>query len=216
MQVKQEVLYKKNWLDYLLLAKLEDKNKPYYHVELDEDLRVTDILNGYSTPIDREGTQKNIKIFLASSKELKEEREQFEIFIPRENQQLYKRGVFIELELWENFIDAMSKTRLQDEYNTVVKNSDIFVSLFFTKVGKYTLEEFEAAFGQFKKTGKPLVYTYFKNAPIDAEEITDEIQSLLDFRKKLKDLGHFRTIYKNIDDLKLQFKNQLEKVMPGL
>jgi hypothetical protein len=83
-------------------------------------------------------------------------------------------------------------------------------------VGKYTLEEFEAAFGQFKKTGKPLVYTYFKNAPIDAEEITDEIQSLLDFRKKLKDLGHFRTIYKNIDDLKLQFKNQLEKVMPGL
>ena len=216
MQVKQEVLYKKNWLDYLLLAKLEDKNKPYYHVELDEDLRVTDILNGYSTPIDREGTQKNIKIFLASSAELKEEREQFEIFIHRENQQLYKKGVFIELELWENFIDAMSKTRLQDEYNTVVKNSDIFVSLFFTKVGKYTLEEFEAAFGQFKKTGKPLVYTYFKNAPIDAEEITDEIQSLLDFRKKLKDLGHFRTIYKNIDDLKLQFKNQLEKVMPGL
>ena len=168
MQVKQEVLYKKNWLDYLLLAKLEDKNKPYYHVELDEDLPVTDILNGYSTSTDREGTQKNIKIFLASSAELKEEREQFEIFIHRENQRLYENGIFIKLELWEDFIDAMSKTRLQDEYNTVVKNSDIFVSLFFTKVGKYTLEEFEAAFGQFKKTGKPLVYTYFKNAPIDA------------------------------------------------
>ena len=109
MQIKQEVLYKDHWLDYLLLAKLEEKNKPYYHVELDEDLPVTDILNGYSTSIDREGTQKNIKIFLASSAELKEEREQFEIFIHRENQQLYKRGVFIELELWENFIDAMSK-----------------------------------------------------------------------------------------------------------
>ena len=216
MQIKQEVLYKDHWLDYLLLAKLEDKNKPYYHVELDEDLPVTDILNGYSTSIDREGTQKNIKIFLASSAELKEEREQFEIFIHRENQNLYKKGIFIELELWENFIDAMSKTRLQDEYNNVVKNSDIFVSLFFTKVGKYTLEEFETAFGQFKKTGKPLVYTYFKDASINTEEITDEIQSLLGFRKKLDDLGHFRTIYKNIDDLKLQFKNQLEKVIPNL
>ncbi|MDT8303887.1 MAG: hypothetical protein RQ760_20555 [Sedimentisphaerales bacterium] len=210
------MLYKDQWLDYEQLSKLEDKNKPYYHVELDEDLPVTDILNGYSTPTDREGSQKHIKIFLASSEELKKEREQFEIFIHRENQQLYKRGIFIELELWENFIDAMSKTRLQDEYNNVVKNSDIFVSLFFSKVGKYTLEEFETAFGQFKKTGKPLVYTYFKNAPIDAENITDEIQSLLDFRKKIKDLGHFRTIYRNIDDLKLQFKNQLEKVLPNL
>lgn len=216
MQIKQEVLYKDHWLDYLQLINREAKNKPWYHDELDEDLPVKDILNGYSTPIDREGTQKHIRIFLASSAELKAEREQFEIFIHRENQQLYKKGIFIELFLWENSIDAMSKTRLQDEYNNVVKHSDIFVSLFSTKVGMYTLEEFETAFGHFKKTGKPLVYTYFKNADIKMEQITDEIQSLLDFKKKLLDLGHFRTIYENIDDLKFQFKNQLEKVLPGL
>ena len=110
----------------------------------------------------------------------------------------------------------MSKTRLQDEYNNVVKQSDIFVSLFFTKVGKFTLEEFETAFGQFKKTGKPLVYTYFKNAPIDSEDITDEIKSLLEFKEKLKDLGHFRTVFKNIEGLQLHFKNQLEKILPSL
>jgi hypothetical protein len=216
MKITQEVLYKDHWLDYLQLVKLENKGKPYYHIELDEDLPITDILNGYSTPIDRKGSQKHLKIFLASSAELKEEREQFEIFIHRENQQLYKKGIFIELIIWENFIDAMSKTRLQDEYNNIVKNSDIFISLFFTKVGKYTKEEFEAAFGQFKKTGKPLVYTFFRNASIDTEKITKEIKSLLAFRKKLEDLGHFRTIYKNIDDLKFQFKNQLEKILPDL
>ena len=44
MNVKQEVLYKDHWLDYELLSKLEDKNKPFYHVELDEDLPITDIL----------------------------------------------------------------------------------------------------------------------------------------------------------------------------
>ncbi|MCD4723635.1 MAG: hypothetical protein K8R63_02245 [Bacteroidales bacterium] len=109
----------------------------------------------------------------------------------------------------------MSKTRLQDEYNNVVKQSDIFISLFFTKVGKFTLEEFETAFGQFKKTGKPLVYTYFKHAPINTGQITNEIKSLLEFQDKLKDLGHFRTSYNNIEDLKLKFKNQLEKVLPN-
>ena len=215
MHIKQEALYKDYWLDYSQLVNREIKNKPWYHDELDEDLPVTDILNGYSTPIDREGAQKHIKIFLASSAELTDDREQFEIFIHRENQRLYKQGIFIELQLWENSIDAMSNTRLQDEYNNVVKNCDIFVSLFFTKVGKYTEEEFNTAFGQFKKAGKPLVYTYFKNAPIDTGNITDEIKSLLEFQKKLSSLGHFKTVYSNIDDLKLKFKIQLEKLLPS-
>ena len=83
-------------MDYELLSKFEEKNKPFYHVELDEDLPVTDVLNGYSTPVDRGGAQKDIKIFLASSAELKAEREQFEIFIHRENQRLYRKGIFIE------------------------------------------------------------------------------------------------------------------------
>ncbi|MEM6379212.1 MAG: COR domain-containing protein, partial [Bacteroidota bacterium] len=129
LKIKQEVLYKSYWLNYLRLINREAKNKPWYHDELDEDLPVTSILNGYSTTIDRRGTQKHITIFLASSEELKKEREQFEIFIHRQNQTLYKEGIFLQLQLWENHIDHMSKTRLQVEYNYVVKNSDIFVCL---------------------------------------------------------------------------------------
>ena len=217
MQIVQEVLYKEQWLDYLELIELENANETQYHTKLKEKLPVTSILNGYSTPIDRKGSQKHIKIFLASSEELKEEREQFEIFIHRENQQLYKKGVFLELIIWENFIDAMSKTRLQDEYNNAVKNSDIFVSLFYTKVGKYTKEEFETAFGEFKASGKPLVYTYFKNAAKNMEQIKKaDINSLFAFKEKLEKLGHFRTIYNNIEGLQLHFKSQLEKILPDL
>jgi internalin A len=158
-----------------------------------------------------------IKIFLASSSELKEDREQFEIFINRENKNLNKKGVFIELEIWEDFIDAMSKTRLQDEYNKVIKNCDIFVSLFFTKIGKFTEEEFEKAFGQFKETGRPLVYTYFKNAEVNIQEIKKEdIESKFKFEEKLKLLGHYKTSYKSIEDFKYQFKMQLEKILPDL
>ncbi|MEM6831646.1 MAG: COR domain-containing protein, partial [Bacteroidota bacterium] len=170
MKIKQQVLYKEHWIDYLTLIKLEQRNKPFYHVDLDEDLPITQILNGYSTSIDRKGDQKHLKIFLASSNELKHDREQFEIFIHRQNQRLYQSGIFLEVQVWENFIDAMAKTRLQDEYNHAVKNSDIFVSLFETKVGQFTEEEFETAFGQFQATGKPYVYTYFKNSSRKMEE----------------------------------------------
>ncbi|NOQ25006.1 MAG: GTP-binding protein [Bacteroidales bacterium] len=217
MQIKQEALYNEYWLDYLQLVKLEEKNKPFYHVELDEDLPITNILNGYSSPKERKGKLKIFKIFLASSSELQTDREQFEIFINRENNRLVEKGIFLKLELWEDFIDAMSQTRIQDEYNNVINNSDIFVSLFFTKVGKYTSEEFETAFGQFKKTGKPLVYTYFKDAALNTSALNrQDSNSLFDFQDKLKELRHFQTVYKNIESLQLHFKKQLEKVLANL
>lgn len=43
-----------------------------------------------------------------------------------------------------------------------MKEADVFVMLFFTKVGMYTSEEFGKALEQFKKVNKPLMYTYFK------------------------------------------------------
>ena len=54
--------------------------------------------------------------------------------------------------LWEDFLDAVSQTRLQDEYNQAIRECDVFVMLFHTKVGQNTKEEFETAFGQFKAT----------------------------------------------------------------
>ena len=60
----------------------------------------------------------------------------------------------------------MSETRLQDEYNKAVRDCDIFVSLFFTKTGRFTEEEFDTARSQFKKTGRPRIYTFFKDAMV--------------------------------------------------
>jgi hypothetical protein len=156
---------------------------------------------------------KTVKIFLASSSELKDDREKFEIFINRKNKEYINKGVFLELVLWEDFIDAMSATRLQDEYNKAITDCDIFVSLFHTKVGKYTEEEFLKALETFKANGKLRIYTYFKDAPINPSEINeDDILSLLNFKKKLKNLGHFYTIYANIDELKHKFGEQLIKL----
>ena len=159
---------------------------------------------------------KTVKLFLASSSELKADREQFEIFINRKNKVYKNVSLFLELVLWEDFLDAMSPTRLQDEYNKAVAGCDVFVSLFHTKVGEFTEEEFLQALETFKTNGKPLMYTYFKDTPINMSKITPEIMSLLNFKQKLDDLGHFYTAYSDINDLKYQFNEQLLKFLPGL
>jgi len=155
---------------------------------------------------------KTIKIFLASSSELKDDRDAFDLYFRQHNDKLIKQGLYLEIVRWENFLDAMSSTRLQDEYNQAVKRCDIFVSLFFTKTGKFTEEEFDTAHQQFLATGKPLIYTFFKYALLNSSEINHETNSLPEFKNKLSELGHFYTSYDNIEHLKRQFKDQLDKI----
>lgn len=155
-----------------------------------------------------------IKIFLASSAELKSDRKDFKAFIYEKSKSWESRGISLEPIMWEDFIEAMSKTRLQDEYNKAVKEADIFVMLFFTKVGKYTKEEFETAFGHFQETSKLKIYTYFKDADIRTGNITRDIQTMLDFKDRLIELGHFHSTYSNTDNLLFQFNKQLDKLFP--
>lgn len=156
----------------------------------------------------------NYRIFLASSAELEKDRREFEIQINRRNKAWAANGVFLELVVWEDFLDAVSQTRLQDEYNKAIAECDVFVMLFWTEVGKYTEEEFDRAFAQFQASRKPFIFTYFKDAPIDTGSVDDDdLMSLLLFKKKLKALGHFHTTYKNVEGLQLHFLQQLDKLV---
>ncbi|WP_346290913.1 COR domain-containing protein, partial [Sphaerothrix gracilis] len=159
---------------------------------------------------------RTIQIFLASSSELKADREQFEIFISRKNKEYIKDGLFLELVIWEDFLNAMSKTRSQDEYNKAIASCDVFVLLAYTKVGQYTEEEFLIALETFKDSDKPLIFTYFKDAAINMSSITPEIMTLLNFKQTLSDMGHFYQDYKDASDLKHQFGEQLIKLLPRL
>ena len=152
------------------------------------------------------------KIFLASSEELRLDREAFERMLSRLNPQWRARDITFDLVVWENFIDAMSKEGLQKEYNKVVADCDIFVMMFFTKVGRYTLEEFVAAFADMKAGAGPRIYTYFRNDFVLTGEIDESIKSLLDFKARLKQLEHYVTTYRNTEDLQYQFSQQLEKL----
>ncbi|HMV06601.1 MAG TPA: hypothetical protein PKA30_13765, partial [Accumulibacter sp.] len=156
---------------------------------------------------------KTRKIFLASSHELAAERHDFEVYIGRENKKLAHRGVFLELVIWEDFLDAMSRTRLQDEYNRAIRECEIFVMLVGNKVGRYTAEEFGVAFGHFPQTNRPLVFTYFRTPPENPLAVSPkDARSVREFREKLAELGHFPTDYSNTDRLLRHFDDQLDKL----
>jgi len=173
------------------------------------------ILLGIEKP---EIVMKKIEIFLASSSELKKERNEIEIFINRENNKLVDENIYLKLNVWEDFIDSMSQTRLQDEYNKVAMNSDIFLSMFSTKVGMFTEEEFENVHSNFIKNGNPkYIYTFFKNEKKGMNDIIPkDFESLTNFQGKLKSLGHYKTDFEDANDLIKQIKLQLDKIIPKL
>ena len=177
-------------------------------LELLDGIRM-DKLPGWASAAPAATPDRTIRIFLASSAELREDRDAFDLHFRPQNDQLRKEGFYLEIVRWENFLDAMSETRLQDEYNKAIRACDVFVCLFFTKTGKFTEEEFDVAHRQFKESGKPRIYTFFKNADIKTGSAQEEdILSLFAFKKRLRELGHFYTSYDNIEHLKRQFHDQ--------
>lgn len=149
---------------------------------------------------------KKIKIFLASSNELKAEREQFEIEINRKNKVWHEKDVFLHLDIWEDLTARMSAGGSQSDYNKYVQAADLFVLLAHTKVGMYTAEEFEKAFGQFSSTQKPFIFTYFKTTA----GVVDD--SLTEFKQRLHDLKHFCSPFADSNDLWNQFNKELERL----
>jgi hypothetical protein len=153
-----------------------------------------------------------IRIFIASSSELEQDRKAFREFLSIENDRLHSKGVYLELVQWENFLDAVSQTSLQDEYNKELKQSQIVICLFYTRAGRYTQAEFDTALQQFKETGSPLIYTYFKSGAPEPDPNDQFALDLTTFKKRLADIGHFYTVYNNMDDLKYQFRKQLDRL----
>ncbi len=167
-----------------------------------------------SSPVAPAAERREIRIFLASSAEFSEERKDFELYFRRLNDEREKNGFYLNIVLWENFLDAVSQTRLQDEYNKAIRECDIFLSLFFTRTGKYTEEEFDTALRAFKEKDKPRIFTFFKDAPVSTQGWDEKhFKSLRRFQARLKKLGHYPTIYKSTDDLKVKFRDQLDKLL---
>jgi hypothetical protein len=159
---------------------------------------------------------RTLKIFLASSKELRDDRDEFDRYCREQNDDLRHRGYYLQIVRWENFLDAMSDTGLQSEYNKKVETCDVFVSLFFTKTGSFTKQEFDIAYRTFESTKKrPRIYTYFKDGEVRLSTLPkDDLRSLWAFQDSLAtDYKHYPTLYEGIEGLKRHFRDQLDDLL---
>lgn len=151
---------------------------------------------------------KTIKIFLASSEELKDERLEMTDLVSRLNQTFKGRGIQLELKRWEYLDSSMGDERKQDEYNKVLRECDICLVLFWRKFGSYTAEELDVAYQCHKNKVKPeKIYVFFKNP--DDNDVTSELK---EFIKSYENRygGHFFNKFLNVDTLKLEFLLQFE------
>ncbi len=183
-----------------------------------QDVEVLRLLDGVAfMPAEQSKKQKpmkTIQIFLASSYELLAERDAIDLHLRTMSDRLINDGIYLKVRRWENFLDAMSERGLQQEYNQAVRESDIFLGMFATKVGKFTEEEFDTAWANFKADQRPFVYTYFKDTTVSTGSMIEaDMLSLFAFKKKLKELKHYVSQFTSIEDLKLQMTEQIHKLL---
>ena len=150
---------------------------------------------------------KEIKVFLASGKEMKHDRNAFGNLIRKLDEIYEKRGTRIRLFEWEDVDSAYNGGRKQDEYNEHLRASDMFLALFHTYAGIFTQEEFNIAKDEREEKGTPKPYVYCR----DLQEGEEEDQTLKDFKKYLfEKLKYFFCSYNSEECLNLQFVMQLQ------
>ena len=148
---------------------------------------------------------KRIKIFLASSNELTEDRIMFGNFVRRLDKIYSKRELHLDLFEWEEYDASYNGLRRQDEYNNAIRQSDYFIALLHTKIGEFTTKELQVAMGDFYVKGHPIVYVFCKTVSTTERE-TPELKA---FKENLSKNGSFWINYSNQDQLQLYFIQQL-------
>ena len=148
---------------------------------------------------------KKIKIFLASSiVEFARERDELELFIrnvsDRFEENYDTKIIPLRCENVDNNVSALGK---QEEFNQLIRESEMCFFIFFTRVGDVTRQEFDVAFQQLTSTPerKPQIYVYFKTIP---EGVTAD-KSVHDFMQTIDEVyKHYYSNFSNIDTIKLR------------
>ena len=91
---------------------------------------------------------KTVKVFIASSEELRLERLEFTDMIQQLNRILKPRDVEIDPVKWEYLDASMGPLHKQEEYNQELKKCEICLVLFWTRFGDYTKSELDTAYSE--------------------------------------------------------------------
>ena len=102
---------------------------------------------------------KDIRIFIASSKELNPERNELAFLVLAKEEEFEKRGLRVRLSKWEYVDPKMTAGRTEDRYLDEMYACDAALVIFRDIAGKYTREELEKALAR-EKAGTDRLKTH--------------------------------------------------------
>lgn len=141
-----------------------------------------------------------MRIFIASSNDLFQERKDFRLF-------LYDQE--LKPVVWENIDQSITKERFQDRINQDHLNtSDIVVFMIKSKLGKYTKEEFEEACKSLGNTILKIYVYFFKESKDNIDD--EQLLEILTLKKYLKTFGDLYQEVNNYQELEHHFLTQIK------
>lgn len=156
----------------------------------------------------------HLRMFVASPGDVPEERSAVREVVARVNMQIGDRvGIVIDLVEWPTSILPGIGLESQEVINRQVGKCDIFVIIFWKRLGtptnnhlSGTVEEFEAAYDAWKSDSKTQVYVYFSRRPFypTLEELP-EVRRLLAFKRQISRRGVLCYVFDSI----MEFENKL-------
>ena len=145
---------------------------------------------------------RTVKIFIASSNKLQEERDKIEQLLPRKNDTYIENNIYLKLDIWEKETSSFSRSRKQSEFNELALKSDIFICIVYDRIGDYTKEELDTVYSHFMNSNdKKKILLYLKDTPIKPSDITEKIITVIELKKDIQAKQQFYSYYDSIDNL---------------
>ena len=159
-----------------------------------------------------------VKIFLASSSELADERQAIKLLIAEENNRYYKQGVFLHLVIWEELEKSFEEGGVQERFNEAMLSCDIMLTMFHTRVGPFTREEFDLALTKNKAGENPRkIQAYYKTTPVNLDEVSTEgFEQVKALQEVIKKEMQMYMTFDTTDALLREFKRQLDLMVQDL
>jgi hypothetical protein len=101
----------------------------------------------------------------------------------------------------------------KDNYNLEIEDCNLFAMLFYSKVGKYSSEEFQKAKSLFDKSGILIILIFQKNINLPKNLSKADPDSRYEFLERLNKLEHFPVLFENTDNLINELEDAIDKLL---
>ena len=144
-----------------------------------------------------------IRLFLACSRDLKEEVAALTQHVDEINDQQNESGVRVKLVVAHRLSQAQPRGRKQDDLNAELLKCDLVVCLFHRKVGRYTKEELDTAQKALTEGGRPKLLVLFRELLRPPEDLREakELVTVFELRAALDRDEKFYKTYRNTEGL---------------